>query len=207
MENKSEKELSQDLQKYRVFLNDLAEKKDNNPRFFTNQGVEYAANSMSILFEHTKDRVRMYCNGLDPKITEKEEYSESFSKMLDKKIRLDLLVCTTKFKNGKAFKKVIDTKNDRKDDTVRVRMATPEIRNKLNKSFELEDSNFSIFDNDKFRLEIKPNVYGAFGSFDDTDTATKLSKRFDDAFDEADDLFVLKDSTYEIKDFQISTWQ
>ena len=206
MENKSEKE-SPDLNKYREFLYGLAKKENDNPRFFTNQGVDYAANSMSILFEYTNDHVRMYCNGLDPKITEKEEYSESFSKMLDKKIRLDLLVCTTKFKNGKAFQKVISTKNYRKDDTIRVRMATPEIRKKLNKSFELEDSNLSIFDNDKFRLEVKPDVYGAFGSFDDTDAATKLSKRFDDAFDDADDLFVLKDSTYEIKDFQISTWQ
>ena len=185
MDHNREKEwqVRQELQEYEDFLEDLVSNKKS--RIFTNRSIEHAATSMSKMFKYTNDIVRMYCNGLDPKITEQESYLSFFRKLLEdpRRIRLNLLVCTTDFINGKAFQKVIDTKKERNDDTIKIRKITPENRDKLNKSFDLDNCNLSIFDNDKYRLEIDPDKYTAIGSFNDEDSTKKLINRFDEAFD------------------------
>lgn len=73
-------------------------------------------------------------------------------------------------------------------DSIIVKKILDADKEKITNQFGLE-CNFAVFDNEKFRFEIDPNKFIAFGSFNQKDYCTTLIGIFDEAFNTAKVLF------------------
>jgi hypothetical protein len=171
------------LDGYGTYLKSLID--SNSSELFTNQGINHASVLMAALFSVTKNEVRMYCQGFKPELIETEPYKDTLTKYLDNSKPIKVLVETDIYKDRDPLKKLIELRNN--TDLIQIKQIKTNDKTNIDKALK-GHCNFSIFDDDKYRLEIDPNLYKAIGSFNDSIFANVLISLFDNAFDNATDV-------------------
>lgn len=189
------KELLEDYQNYLI---QLVESKSSE--IFTNGGIEHAAILMATLFDNTNNQIRMFCHGLKPQLFETGRYKDAVVKYLDyfpyKTIRI--LVETEEYLDQKPFslfysQKLVRIKREKAEKleensygkSIEIKVLRETDKDNIFKELSTNHCNFSVFDDDKFRLEIDPENYRAIGSFNSKGQAKVLITLFDDAFNNA----------------------
>jgi len=182
------------LQEYQKFLESLIKSKETS--IFTNGGIDHASVLMSVLFNYTQTKVRMYCRGLYPELTARPRYLDSFKKLLESdKIAIQLLVDDYDNIDKPAFKALIDawrerTNKNKNDKSIEFKCIQDTDRKNICDELSLDPCNFAVFDDNMFRVEISPEEFKAFGSFNDTEISKKLINLFDTAFENAQKILV-----------------
>ena len=168
------------LDNYKAYLDSLA--KNNSSDIFTNGGWDHAAILLSKLINYTETEIRMFCEEL--KITE-SIFIEALDEYLQNGKTIKLLLQKVP-SNNRSYDLLKKYQQDRNNDTIKIKQINEDGRSvsSLFSSF-----NFSVFDRNKFRLEIEPKEFKALGSFNSPDSAMPLLNIFDKAFDKSDDVY------------------
>ena len=167
------------LDEYRLYLENLVENKSSET--FSNGGKDYASILMSILLNHTKQSVCMFCEGFKPDLIEEHDYWESLERYLgDQNKKLHVIVNTSNYVNQKPLKRLFEVQQERNNDgSIMVYLINDEGREIIKQQFNGALNNFAVFDDDMYRLEYLPSEYKAFGSFNNTDYTKLLRNLFD----------------------------
>ena len=170
---------------YENYLDNLI--KNNSDEIFTNKGMEHAPILMSRLFDCTESEVRMYCEGFKPALIKKGVYWDSLKKYLESGKSMKVLVEKADWINEEPFKLLMNERNKRRernpdDETIQYRIVNNESRKVIGDKILMSHCNFSVFDDNKFRLEVSPKEYKAYGSFNDPVKSKALIETFNDAF-------------------------
>lgn len=167
------------LDEYRLYLENLVENKSSET--FSNGGKDYASILMSILLNHTKQSVCMFCEGFKPDLIEEHDYWESLERYLDdQNKKLHVIVNTNNYVNQRPLRRLFEAQKKRNNDgSIMVYLINDEGREIIKQQFNGALNNFAVFDDDMYRLEYLPSEYKAFGSFNNTDYTKLLRNLFD----------------------------
>lgn len=167
------------LDEYRLYLENLVENKSSET--FSNGGKDYASILMSILLNHTKQSVCMFCEGFKPDLIEEHDYWESLERYLDdQNKKLHVIVNTNNYVNQRPLRRLFEAQKKRNNDgSIMVYLIDDEGREIIKQQFNGALNNFAVFDDDMYRLEYLPSEYKAFGSFNNTDYTKLLRNLFD----------------------------
>lgn len=196
------------LSYYREYL--LKLKREQSNEIFTNKGEAHASILMGTLLESTRKSLSMYCVGLRPGIlcgrleeqgnengyqgfywkVFKHFFTETIKEERFKEESIKILIQDDKYLQYQPFKIVKNAydcpETKRK---IVVKKITESCESRIKKILGGDEStdkfNFSVFDDDKFRLEYDPDNYMAIGSFNDKSWNKILKQLFDEAFDSA----------------------
>lgn len=175
------------LKEYTAYL-DLLLKKGSG-EIFTNGGKEYASELMSRLFNNTQKEARVYCEGFREELIKTDPYWTSLKKYLeDPSKKLLVLVESAAHMNEEPIQLLLQTQQERGDDTVQLKLIQEVDRENIERSLADHDCNFAVFDDSMFRFEYDPVGFRAFGSFNDPRKCAVLQHVFDKAFDRAEPL-------------------
>lgn len=206
------REEEQKLSFYRDYLHDLVGKRQS--KIFTNKGEAHASILMATLIANTKRNLDMYCTGLRPGILcgvdendpvgFRGSYWSEFQRFFSKTIlspnfkggSIRILVQTKDHFDKAPFRVVSEALNNLiTKHKIKVALIDPKskkrietILGKLDNDNPEVNYNFSIFDNEFFRLEYEANSYRALGSFNSPSWCEILSCMFEIAFNEAVDI-------------------
>lgn len=173
------------LKRYQEYLEDLAKRRSDE--IFSNAGKNHASILMAIMFENTKKKARIFCEGFKADLIHTEPYFSTLEKYLqDGKNELSILVesdnyiheepiCLLKKYKGKGASISLKKIREADKENIFIRLNT-------------QHCNFAVFDNDKFRLEYEPEKYKAMGSFNQPEKCKALIELFDNAFVQADSI-------------------
>jgi len=151
----------------------------NDKMIFCNEGNEHAAIVLSRIFKYSNNTVRIYASSLSQSIvTNDEDYVNYLDSFIKKGGIVQVLISSLPKTPSKAFKNLL-LKSQVYNETVGLRLAESKI--KLNK----KHVNFTVGDNNKFRLEIDPTKRTAYCSFNNTKYCSKLIDLFKQNFNTA----------------------
>ncbi len=207
---KLEKQEEKDLQYYREYLDGLAKKNPVSSEIFSNKGKVHASILMATLLINTEHRLDMYCQGLRPGILcgkdENDEdgyrgaYWKAFKDFFNTSIKsgafgkesVRILIQDEQWINNMPFKVVGKALRDNvTKDKVIVKIISSQARDLIEQSLGKKENtnyNFSIYDDNAFRLEYEPDDYLAIGSFNDPSWCNLLREMFNYAFSNAVDI-------------------
>lgn len=172
------------LNKYVQYIKKLAEEK--SPEMFTNGGIEYASQLMSVLFENTEKEARIFCKGFRPDLIMQEPYWSSLLKYVkDPSKSLFVLVESDDALHLEPLNLLRRERNKRRDNSIEFRLITQDDRSQIFDELDGSPCNFAIFDDNKFRYEYDCEGFKAFGSFNREDYSRILISLFDKAFRKA----------------------
>lgn len=179
-----------ELDEYRRFLKEQA--RANSSKLLTNSGIDYASELMSVLLDNTSAEARIYCRGFRRQLVWSQPYKNSLINFIDSPGKsIKVLVesdCAIK-------EEPIQKLNEKFREGKNVELRLISDVDKANLENELNGHcHFAVFDDQKFRLEIDPENFRAFGSFNDFDVANRLKSIFDKAFVNAHSLLPLENS-------------
>lgn len=175
------------LEEYGKYLENLASTKSSD--IFTNGGKEHASILMSKMFKYTSNEVRMFCEGFKPELIMTNPYNTALIEYLHLGKSLKILLETNEYTEKDAFKIIREENSRRRKENspiIECKLIADEYKKMIFDKLSSVHCNFSIFDNDKFRLEISPEDYKAIGSFNSPERASLLIKLFDQAFENAE---------------------
>lgn len=180
------------LQNYRDFLVDLAEK--SSPEMFSNGGKDYASILMSVLLQNTNKEARIYSKGFRSDLITTDPYwSELQTWLSNPNHKLMVMVDTDEHINEKPLQLLLKVKTERDrngyPNTILVRRISKNSKDLISKKYG-QECNFAIFDENKFRYEYEPVSFKAYGSFNQPETCMRLKEVFDLAFNDAIPMFV-----------------
>lgn len=175
------------LKEYEVFLDNLATTK--SPEIFTNGGIQHASILMSKLLQYTNTEACFFSEGFKPELI--MNYYESLKSYLESGKQIKVLLEKNDYVNDDPFQLLVEFANKRKENgdvsSIQCRLITKESRAFL-ENLNSSHYNFSVFDNDKFRLEFDPENYRAMGSFNDEIRVLNLKNIFYKAFEASEPL-------------------
>lgn len=171
------------LEDYSKYLECLAS--TQSPEIFTNGGKEHASILMSTMLKHTESEAKIFCEGFKPELIMTEPYQSSLKEYLKSNKILKVLIENDNYINESAFKLLREAQLKRNDNSIEFRLIKREDRKNIFDELSSDHCNFSIFDDNKFRLEINPAEYKAIGSFNSKERAEILIKLFNKAFNNA----------------------
>jgi hypothetical protein len=172
-----------DLKEYEAYLRSLAESK--SPDIFTNSGLQHASILMAEMFRNTNSSVKMFCHGFKPQLITTKEYTKALYDYLDSDKSIDILMETDEYMNQEAYTTLAEYKKKNPGKPIKIKLILPDDRKEICNTLGREFVNFSVFDDDKFRLEIEPEKYRAIGSFNNPKLTKMLIDMFDKAFNKA----------------------
>jgi hypothetical protein len=166
--------------------NEVLEKaiKSNSIEPIANFDENHGALLMTKLFENTAGKIAMLVGDFNGDISSKPNYIEALRNCLEVKgVKIRVLILERPKSDSIAYKLILESREKRGPD-VQIRFATPKTNEFIKSSFEAGDKilHFSVFDENKFRLELSPETYKAVGSFNNTDQSKFLLNIFDEAF-------------------------
>ena len=175
-------ESNRELEEYRRYLERLADSRSTD--MFSNGGKEHASILMSILFQKTKTKARVFSNGFKPDlITTAPYWYELIDYLSDSQHQLSILVESDDYVNEEPLRRVREEMERRNHDgTIQIRLISDKGKKMIEGKFGSGHTNFAIFDNDKFRFEYDPENFRAFGSFNQPEKCEILSALFDEAY-------------------------
>lgn len=175
------------LRRYVEYIERLAREK--SPEIFTNGGIEYASELMAVLFRNTEREARIFCEGFKPELITTSPYWDALQSYLaDNDKILKVLVERSDYSMERPIQLLRQKMAERGDDTIQLKLVSPEDRQKIFDGLDGTPCNFAIFDDNKFRFEYEPKGYRAFGSFNHPANAGVLIRLFDEAFANSSDL-------------------
>lgn len=178
-------EISFDKNEYLNIVETFAN--DNDEIIFCNEGDEHAAIVLSRIFKYSNNSLKIYASSLNQSIvTEDEDYLNYLDSFIKKGGIVQVLIDHIPKKPSKAFKNLL-LKSQIYSETVGLRVAQSKI--KLNEKYV----NFTVGDNNKFRLEIDPLKRTAYCSFNNIKFCTKLIDIFRDNFNIASQVLLNPD--------------
>lgn len=176
------------LERYIKYIERLA--KEKSTEIFTNGGIEYASQLMAVLFRHTENEARIFCQGFKPNLIQTEPYWSALNNFLsDSHKKFKVLVETDDYVTQAPILLLKQKQIERNNDgTISIRLVKEQDKQEMFKKLNGKPCNFAVFDNNKFRFEYEPDGYRAFGSFNNKENSQKLINLFDDAFEKANEL-------------------
>lgn len=174
--------MEEKLKEYKTFLEKLCQSKSSE--VFTNGGIDHAAILMSTLFRNTEQSIKMLCAGLKPALITKEPYLSDFTKFLSTPGKsIQIIVGTDEFINETPFQLIIEKLGEPQDHRAQIECRIMDDKGKKQvMDFFGSECHFSIFDTQKYRLEVNPEKYQAIGSFNAPDYTKRLTDLFDSIF-------------------------
>jgi len=168
-----------DLKTYENRIHEFAEKLD--PFIFSNEGINHAEIVLSEIYEHAKEYVYIFCGNMSEQLTSRPKLYNALSSYLDSGKELKLLIENKPDVMSPALIKIIEASKKNNNIQCRVLDDTSEIYSHFNFN-DNKRVHFTIADKRTFRLEIDPENYKAFCSFNNFEIGDKLTQVFNQYF-------------------------
>ena len=170
-----------DIENYTYAVENLYKSHDDT--LFINDGIKLIGAIAHIFYENTKEVVRLYWCGHREMVACELYYWYALTEYLkhtDKKIMV-LIDSEDEIEKGhiQIFNK---EKKNRQDDTISVKLITPDDKKMINDTLIEEYCSFEVFDNNMFRFEYNLEGFKGYCSFNKKNTCEFLIKLFDKAF-------------------------
>lgn len=166
----AEKDLIEIRNRYAEFLKETASNNEN--KFLTNGGKNYAILLLKELLRNTRYVARIFCNDDNIDIWSDKEFVDFINNIVTEK-QIVLRILTT---NRMFFDNLPFSKNN---------VFISEISEKGLKSiydhFKNENCSFAVFDNKGFRYEYDSKEINSYANFNDKEVATLLINLFENA--------------------------
>ena len=135
---------------------------------------------MVCILEKTKKQLTMVVGKFDGNISNKPNYIAAFENCLKKKIPVRVIFVDEDSPNYTSQACQLLNKYA-SNGNIFLNKATSTTREILKNNFNNDDKlvHFSVFDEDKYRVETVPEKYAAYGSFNDSGYSNKLLNIFD----------------------------
>ena len=165
--------------RYRQYLEDLANDKSPSDEIFSNGGKDHAIVLYQILLKHTKNEVRIFCEGGISEVWRDEGMHRSLIDYIEKensdgqRPSLHILV---EHDNPEAFEGIRGREN------VHIRLVSEEGRSRIHRHFDNDNCNFAVFDEEKYRYEYDKQTFKAYGSFNRPVIARTMIDLFDEVW-------------------------
>lgn len=181
-------ELSDNLKIYKEALDRFVKEKSEGYVF--NKGINHAAVLMSTLMDNTKREIRMFCQGFGPKLIKDNAYKDSLKKYLGDETKVIKILIADKAlltnPSNESFGILKEEYKKRERKGIELYEISEEFKAKLFEEYNNGDAcNFSVFDDNMFRLETFPDEYKAVASFNNVEFSKKLIESFDTALEDA----------------------
>ena len=186
VEDVMKKGISNDLETYEEMLIEAAANKSCN--LLPNADKNHAAVAYSVLFDSATSHINLVVESFKGDVSNNPKYVKSITRCLERGITFKVLSLNEPNPDSLGYKKLLEY-NNLKNGSVEIKKATLGSTSIIKKSAEDgglelgETHNFSLFDNDKYRLEFLPTEYMAFLSFNDPLFVSKYKIVFNEAFD------------------------
>lgn len=167
---------SEDLNKYRKAINNLAGK--NEDLIFDHAGVEKSSIIMSTIFKYAKSSLRIYAGNLNGGISEKKEYLSSLNNFIEREGEVKVLIQNIDSTNPSEAYQLLDMYSGF-NENVKILLTNTELINpKKHQSFH-----FTVGDNNMFRVETDTKNFAGYASFNSPEIAKNLCEIFDSIFE------------------------
>lgn len=132
----------------------------------------------------------MFCEGFKPDLITSTAYWDALEKYLRETDRtLHILVNSDSYIKDRPLQAVFEEQKRRGyDGTIQVRLIDDNGREAIKGQFNGALNNFSVFDDNMYRLEYEPSEYKAFGSFNNPEDAKLLLDLFNSVFEKSQPL-------------------
>lgn len=158
-------EILKHLYQYQRYINYHIFKKEKDDIIF-NIGPYETSLLMSNLFQKTNENIKMVVGRFSGAVSNLGSYQEELKKCIEKNVAIEVILLRKDFDvQSKALKILFDAQNDNKEVSIFVSTSKTEkvVRDIFN-NFK-QTVHFSIFDNDKYRIEMNPEEVRGFASF------------------------------------------
>jgi hypothetical protein len=167
--------------------------RNNENTAFMNADNEKALAVFVELFHRAQQRVRLFSGSLlNEEVSNNSQYISALSDFLEKEgVKLEILLNKPdeeKIRNTPLYKRLTYYKNAGTDITIR---KTDRKLYFLKSEHERTECHFCVCDNNSFRLEIDIVNRSAICNFNDTTGASILIKKFDEMFNDSEEIFFL----------------
>lgn len=167
------------LVSYQEYL-DIAFIKSQEKRediFFNMSSLE-ASLLMANFLNQTQKQIFMLVGRFDGTVSEKGSYCEELKRCLEDNVSVDVIILDKVNENSKVLKILMEA--EKSDKPVRLFSATDKTKKRLAELFPDYNGNvhFSIFDDNKYRLEIDPFHYSSIASFNAPKGVKNLIRKF-----------------------------
>jgi len=174
-----------DISTYKNRIHDFAERLD--PYTFSNEGIEHAEIVLSEMYEHANEFVYVYCGHLSEQLTSRPLFFNALTAYLacgGKQLKVLIADKPNPEDMSPALIRILEKCKKNKsensnDNSIECRLLKD--TDGINSHFQFNEKksiHFSVADNRAFRLEIEPEKYRAFCSFNNVEISTKLSSIF-----------------------------
>lgn len=165
-------------------MEDMAKKHSSEP--FTNKGKEYASILMSVLFQNTEHRVRMFAYGFRPTLIMTSPYWDTLQEYVNNTDKpIEVLVETSDYVEAEPMQLLARAKEGGRKN-ISIRLISEEQKKQIQDEMApYTHCNFSVFDDNMYRMEFEPEEFKAFGSFNDKKECERLIGIFDNAYKSA----------------------
>ena len=176
------------LQEYQCYLRGLALEQQN--QFIVTGGIEHASVLMSELLSHTEKIARIYCYGFKPDLITIGPLWTSLMQFLEEDNHiLRILIESSDYINDHPLEMIKHFKKLRNNNSIEVRLLSEESKKIMQKQLGNDFYFFSVFDDNKYRLEVDPELFKSISSFNYPSKCCSLIQLFDKAFHSSCSLF------------------
>lgn len=172
-----------DLETYQELVNKSADNRSSN--VIPNAGEIHAGIVMSKLFEKAEKSVHMVVGSLDGKVSNQANYISGLESCVAKNIPIKILFLDPPNRNSTVFS-ILKSKKNSEGYPVEFKLATSEVKQKH--QFNGEFIHYSVFDDDKYRIEKDVKKYLAWVCFNDPINAALLNIAFNSSFDKSSEI-------------------
>jgi hypothetical protein len=165
----------------------------SSDRIFTNSGKDHAAIAMSLMYNHTREKMQLVVDNFNGAVSNNPKYTDALEKCLNRGVKAEVLILNTPNRNSEGFK-LFHKFRLRNPEQVIIKQAVDKTKEILKEARDIshinvnELYNIALFDNDKYRFEIKPSKFNALLSFSDSKLVAKYRIPFTNAFQTAIEL-------------------
>lgn len=178
-----------ELDEYKSYLKDCA--KDYDTRMIGAHDELRMSVLMSVMFEYTKDIVRIYCHNFNEGMITNQPYWNALRRFLSEGKSIRILCDTREAENEVPIHLLRMEKELRLGtDSISVKVITNADRIKILESVAEEHYKFSVFDENKFVVQYAEDENKAFASFNRPEACKFLIKLFDKAFANSKEVIV-----------------
>lgn len=196
-------ELSKEENKLVEYLNYLKELAKNDPpkaTLISNKGELHASILLGSLLYLTKNKLKMYCTGLTPSLLHGNEgnddstaYWKVFQEFFNNRVgnfkddHIEILVQSKQWENDPPFEVVRKSMREHPQ-KIKVKVENENSRKVVRDYWGKNESiNFSIYDDNAYRLEYEPKQHIAIASLYDKKMNQELTNVFDNMYKVADE--------------------
>lgn len=188
---------------YREYLEQLVA--SGSSETFTNGGKDHAVVLYSVIFNNTRKKARIFCEGAHSEIWQDPDFIEAFTKMIEEgNATVNILVENVDDNVDAPFPSYLEALVKKYPNRIEIRKAAQHDLDQIVENYGSDNVNFSVFDEKILRFEYDKRSYKAYGSFNNENLADSLAVFFDGMYSRGETVEFVDERIFDVEFTSVS---